>query len=75
MALAYEDLRISPRNDVSVFEEAASLDSPELAISASSDCGDVVQKTTKPPYSSLIMLVVVLVHLIVRSETALVAQT
>jgi hypothetical protein len=30
-------------------------------------------KTTKPPYSSLSMLVVVLVHLIVRSETALVA--
>jgi hypothetical protein len=30
-------------------------------------------KTTKPPYSSSIMLVVVLVHLIVRSETALVA--
>jgi Reverse transcriptase (RNA-dependent DNA polymerase) len=33
----------------------------------------VVQKTTKPPYSSLSMLVVVLVHLILRSETALVA--
>jgi hypothetical protein len=30
-------------------------------------------KTTKPPYSSLSILVVVLVHLIVRSETALVA--
>jgi hypothetical protein len=30
-------------------------------------------KTTKPPYSSLSMLVVVLLHLIVRSETALVA--
>jgi hypothetical protein len=30
-------------------------------------------KTTKPPYRSLSMLVVVLLHLIVRSETALVA--
>jgi hypothetical protein len=30
-------------------------------------------KTTKPPYSSLSMLVVVLAQLIVRSETALVA--
>jgi hypothetical protein len=30
-------------------------------------------KTTKPPYSSLSILVVVLLHLIVRSETALVA--
>jgi hypothetical protein len=33
----------------------------------------VVQKRQKPPYSSLSILVVVLVHLIVRSETALVA--
>jgi hypothetical protein len=33
----------------------------------------VVQKTTKPPYCSLSILVVVLVHFIVRSETALVA--
>jgi hypothetical protein len=40
MALAYEDMRIAPRNEVSVFAEAASLDSPELAIPASSDCGD-----------------------------------
>ena len=30
-------------------------------------------KTIKPPYSSLSILVLVLVHLIVRSETALVA--
>ena len=34
---------------------------------------DCSAKTTKPPYSSLSILVVVLVHLIVRSETALVA--
>jgi hypothetical protein len=40
MALAYEDLRITPRNDISVAEEAASLNSPGLAISDSSDCGD-----------------------------------
>ena len=41
MALAYEDLRIAPRNDVSVVAEAASLDSPELAIPNSSDCDDL----------------------------------
>jgi hypothetical protein len=35
--------------------------------------GIVVQKQQKPPYSSLSILVIVLVHLIVQSETALVA--
>ena len=41
MALAYEDLRIAPRNDVSVVAEAASLDSPERAIPNSSDGDDL----------------------------------
>jgi Reverse transcriptase (RNA-dependent DNA polymerase) len=36
MALAYEDLRIAPRSDVSIVAEAASLDDPELALSNSS---------------------------------------
>jgi hypothetical protein len=40
MALAYEELRIASRNDVSVVAEAASLDYPGLSILDYSDCGD-----------------------------------
>jgi hypothetical protein len=40
MDLAYEDLRIAPRNEISVVAEAASLDSPGIAIPYSSDCSD-----------------------------------
>jgi hypothetical protein len=40
MALAYEDLRLAPRNNVSVVAEAASLDAPELALPDSSSIGD-----------------------------------
>jgi hypothetical protein len=36
MALSYEDIRIAPRKDVSIFAEAASLDAPELELSDSS---------------------------------------
>jgi hypothetical protein len=45
----------------------------KLLPNSSIDGANCSAKTTKPPYSSLSMLVVVLVHLIVRSETALVA--
>jgi hypothetical protein len=40
MALAYEDLRLAPRSDVSIVAEAASLDAPELALPDSSSFGD-----------------------------------
>jgi hypothetical protein len=40
MALAYEDLRLAPRGELSVVTEAASLDAPELALLDSRYAGD-----------------------------------
>jgi hypothetical protein len=56
-------------NRLSSFRPSASLASPPCRRQARF-CS---AKTTKPPYSSLIILVLVLLHLIVCSETALVA--
>ena len=36
MALAYEDLRLAPRQEISIVAESSALDAPELALSDSS---------------------------------------
>jgi hypothetical protein len=41
MALSYEDLRLAPRGESSVFTEAESLDAPGLVLPDSLNSGDV----------------------------------
>jgi hypothetical protein len=52
MALAYGDLRLAPRSDVSIVSEAASLDAPELALSDSSSFRNEIADADIVSYSS-----------------------
>jgi hypothetical protein len=45
MALAQEDIRLTPRSDLSIVAEAASLDAPDLALSDSSSFRNEIADT------------------------------